>query len=229
MTEFLISLAAFVAAHVLPARTGLRARAIDRFGHRPYMAAYSVLSLALVAWVVSAASRAPHVALWPQAPWQAAVPVVAMPVALTLLVAGLAQPNLLSISLVRAGGSGDPAGIVRVTRHPVLWGFGLWAAAHVPPNGDLVSVVLFAGLTVFAFAGMAGLDRRRRREMGDGPWRDAARATSNFPFAAILAGRSRLPADSRTLAATAIAIAAYLALLLGGHAALFGVDPLALF
>ena len=41
----------------------------------------------------------------------------------------------------------DPAAplapIVTTTRHPVLWGFLIWAVAHLPPNGDVVSIVLF--------------------------------------------------------------------------------------
>lgn len=31
-------------------------------------------------------------------------------------------------------------------RHPMLTGFGLWALAHLLVNGDLASIVLFAGL-----------------------------------------------------------------------------------
>lgn len=227
MTEFLVSLAAFVAAHALPARTGLRAWTIRRIGHGPYMAGYSVLSLALVTWIVSAATRAPFVELWPQASWQAWIPVVVMPAALALLAAGLLQSNPLSITLLRTDERDEPAGIVRVTRHPALWGFGLWGLAHIPPNGDVVSVILFAGLGTFAFAGMAALDRHRRRQMGDEPWAERAGRTSVLPFRAILAGRNRLPTDGRTLAGIGLGIAIYLALLFGGHSALFGVDPLA--
>lgn len=219
MTEFLLSLLVFLASHVLPARTGLRAWAIGRIGHGPYMTAYSIVSLAIVIWIVAAAGRAPYVELWPQASWQAWAPLLVMPFALVLLTAGLIQPNPLSISLMRAGRPDTAIGIARITRHPVLWGFGLWALAHVIPNGDLVSVILFGGLGVFAFAGMAVLDRRRRREMGDGAWADRVREATTVPFGAIFAGR--------TLAAAALGIAVYLALLFGGHAALFGADPLA--
>jgi uncharacterized membrane protein len=219
MTEFLTSLLVFIASHVLPARTGLRAWAVGRIGHGPYMAAYSVVSLAIVVWIVVAAGRAPYVELWPQASWQAWAPLLVMPFALVLLTAGLVQPNPLSIGLMRADRPDTTVGIMRVTRHPVLWGFGLWAFAHVVTNGDLVSVILFGGLGLFAFAGMAALDRRRRREMGDDPWADRVRETTAVPFGAIVTGR--------TLAAAALGIAVYLALLLGGHVLLFGTDPLA--
>lgn len=227
MAEFLASLAAFVAAHVLPSRTGLRARAIARWGRGSYMVAYSALSLALVVWVIAAARRAPYVELWPQAPWQAMVPLLLMPVALALLVPGLALPNPLSISLVRADPDKPLADIVRVTRHPVLWGFGLWALAHLVPNGDLVSAILFAGLAVFAFAGMAVLDRRHRRRLGVAAWRERVQESSAIPLAAVVAGRTRLRGDAATTVCMAVGMVLYVVLLSGGHAWFFGVDPLA--
>jgi uncharacterized membrane protein len=35
-------------------------------------------------------------------------------------------------------------------RHPMLTGFGIWAAAHLLVNGDAASVILFGGLLVWA-------------------------------------------------------------------------------
>jgi uncharacterized membrane protein len=143
-------------------------------------------------------------------------------------VAGLAQPNPLSISLRGADPAAPLADIVRVTRHPVLWGFGLWALSHLPPNGDLVAAILFGGLGLFAFAGMTILDRRRRRVLGEEAWTALAARTSVIPFAAALRGATRLAAGPVTLAAIVAAVAVYLALIMGGHILLFGVDPLAM-
>lgn len=39
-------------------------------------------------------------------------------------------------------------------RHPMLTGFGLWAAAHLLVNGDLPSLVLFGGLLLWALLEM---------------------------------------------------------------------------
>ncbi|WP_116130787.1 NnrU family protein [Tropicimonas sp. IMCC34043] len=35
-------------------------------------------------------------------------------------------------------------------RHPMLWGFSLWAAAHLLVNGDLASILMFGGLLGWA-------------------------------------------------------------------------------
>lgn len=44
-------------------------------------------------------------------------------------------------------------------RHPQLTGFALWAFAHLLPNGDLPSFVLFGGLLCWALVEMAVINR----------------------------------------------------------------------
>ena len=228
MAEFLTTLAVFVLAHVLPTRPPLRRRLISGLGYRAYVAGYSVVSLALLAWVIDAATRAPYIGLWTPQPWQYAVAVLGMPVALMLLAAGLATPNPLSVTVVRPR-SGTPAAVLAITRHPILWGFAIWALVHVPPNGDLVSLILFGGSAAFALLGTLALDRRRRRELGPAVWADATAATSNLPFMALARGRVGLRLDWATALGLAAGLAAYVLFIAGAHIWLFGADPLALF
>ena len=228
MVEFLIALAVFLGAHVVPTRPPVRRRLVAGVGERAYLAGYSLLSLALLAWVIDAAIRAPYVGLWTPQPWQHAVAVWAMPFALMLLGAGLAAPNPLSVSLVRARG-GPPAGVLAITRHPILWGFALWALAHILSNGDLVSVILFGGFAAFAILGTVVLDRRRRRELGQDAWAEAAAPTSNLPLVALARDRARWRSDGATLAGLAAGLAAYGLFIAGVHTWLFGVDPTAVF
>ncbi|WP_104491210.1 NnrU family protein [Paracoccus denitrificans] len=49
--------------------------------------------------------------------------------------------------------------ITRHLRHPQLTGFALWAFAHLVPNGDLPSFVLFGGLLVWALVEMVVINR----------------------------------------------------------------------
>ena len=109
----------------------------------------------------------------------------------------------------------------------MLWGFGLWAGGHMVPNGDLRALVLFGSLALFAVAGTAIVERRSQRKLGDAWGRLSAR-TSIMPFAAIVSGRARFSVDGVMVAAALCTALATLWLLAGGHAALFGADPLLL-
>jgi uncharacterized membrane protein len=50
----------------------------------------------------------------------------------------------------------------------------LWAAAHLPPNGDLAHVIVFATFLLVAISGMFLLDRRARRRLGASEWTSLA-------------------------------------------------------
>src|SRR3546814_8355689 len=81
----------------------------------------------------------------------ARVPLLVMPLACILLVAGLTSPNPTLVGGERFfdGAPESPAvGILSVTRHPFLWGTGLWALSHLLANGDLSYVVIMVGIAV---------------------------------------------------------------------------------
>lgn len=163
MPEFLLALAIFLAAHSIPARPTVRGRLVATVGERPYLLLYSLLSLALLAWLISAAVRAPTILLWPTTLGSYHLALALMLPASWLLVGGLASPNPFSISLSRRPFDPERPGIVGLVRHPVLWGFALWAFVHTVANGDLVSLILFGGFLLFSLAGMKIVGRRRTR------------------------------------------------------------------
>jgi uncharacterized membrane protein len=225
LTQFVAALALFLALHMIPAIPALRARLVGAMGRRGYLVAYSIVSLLALGWLFHATLSLDVVPLWDPAPWQAWVPLVLTPIAFVLLFAGLTSPNPPSISLRRPELA--PGAVTAITRHPVLWGFALWAGGHLVPNGDMRSVMLFGALLVFALVGMIITDRRARRRLGEA-WPTIAGHTSVVPLAAVLAGRTRLRLDWPLVAAVMASAAITAWLLLGGHAALFGADPLAL-
>jgi uncharacterized membrane protein len=150
-----------------------------------------------------------------------------MPFATWLLLAGVAEPNPLSISFLAARREAELGPATSVTRHPVLWAFLLWALSHVPPNGDVVSLILFGGAALLAGGGFAVIDRRARRRLGEERWQTLAAATSIAPFAAVLAGRARIRVSAGLLLSVAAALGAYAWFLLVGHELLMGLDPVA--
>lgn len=225
MAEFAIAIGSFLAAHMIPAYPPLRQRLISVLGRTPYLAIYAIASIALLGWVIVAAQNAESPLLWAPAAWQWQIPAVLMPFALWLIFSGLFEANPLSISLRPSRGEPGRPSIATVSRHPVLIGFLIWALAHIPPNGDLVAVVLFGIMAALAAGGCLLLDRRKRREFGRSEWRRVARDTSVIPFLALLCRPVRFRWSRQMSAGAAAALATYSLLLLGGHAALFGVSP----
>jgi uncharacterized membrane protein len=172
--HLVLAVAAFVAAHSLTSLRPLRHAIEARLGRRGFTIAYSILSTALLVWVVAAALDAPTIVLWTQEPWMRWAPVSAMCIACPLLVVGLATPN--PFSLGAAAKRFDPArpGILRLTRHPAIWALALWSGAHLLPNGTLGGVVLFAPLFIMSVLGPRVLDRKRRQSLGLEEWRKLA-------------------------------------------------------
>jgi len=183
---------AFCGSHVLLSSTRLRGSLRDQLGERGFLAVYSLTSLAVFAWFVAAYATAPTIMLWPRQRWTALVPVLVMPLAAILLVAGYSTRNPTAVGMERSARADDPApGILSVTRHPVMWAIGLWAVAHLIANGDLSSVLFFGSLGALALGGTVLIDRKKQLALGSN-WPRLTQVTSNLPFAALLTGRTKL-------------------------------------
>lgn len=187
--EFAAAMAAFLVSHMIPARPALRRRLVDWLGLCGYIVAYSLLSLAILYWLLMAAARAPYVALWDFAAWQTWVPNLVMPFVVVLAALAVGAPNPLSFGGAReAAFDPERPGIAGVVRHPLLWALLLWSAAHAVPNGDLAHVIMFGLFAALSAGGMVLVDRRKRRLLGDADWQRLARHTSLWPFAAMVRG-----------------------------------------
>src|SRR5262249_42176446 len=152
-------------------------------------------------------------------------PLVVLPFALLLVVAGVSTPNPTAAGQEMVLDRADAArGILRVTRSPVLWGIGLWALAHLVPNGDLGSLMFFGSLAILALLGTLTIEARQATSGGEA-WQRFCVAASNLPMAAIAAGRQRLAPGEIGWARLAVAAALYLALL-ALHPWLFGASAL---
>ncbi len=192
LLSLIIAAAAFCGSHVLLSSTRLRGSLRDQLGERGFLVVYSVTALVMFAWFLSAYVGAPTIVLWPKERWTALVPVMVMPFATILLVAGYSTRNPTAVGMERSAGADDPApGLLRVTRHPVMWAIGLWAISHLIANGDVSSVLFFGALAGLAFGGTVLIDRKKQLALGSN-WPRLAEVTSNVPFAALLTGRTRL-------------------------------------
>lgn len=231
MTGTLLSLVfamlLFVGSHLALSAGPLRDPLVARIGEKPFRGLYSALSLLLLGWVALAYRDAPVIDAWIPPIGLQHLALLIMPAACVLLVAGLSTRNPLAIGgdgpgMLKAG----PTGILKVTRHPVMWAFALWGIAHLLANGDLASMLLFGGITLLALVGAGAQEAKKRRRSGS-DWQAFAARTSYLPFAAVLGGRSRLSFAEIGWWRIALGLVVF-ALLLWLHPWLFSVSPLPL-
>jgi uncharacterized membrane protein len=214
----------FLAIHFGVSGTALRGRLVGAMGEKAYRALFSLASIVGLIWMIKAYRGAPLVPLWGQLLDLKPVAAPLVLLAFLFVVIGLSTPSPTVVGgEARLARGVSARGIIRITRHPFLWGTALWAAVHFVINGDLRSAVLFGSLLLLAAAGTTLIDRKRRRDFGE-QWGQFANATSNFPFVAIAGGRNQLGAALREIGIVRplIAVAIYAAAF-AFHARVFGV------
>lgn len=228
-THLLAAAAFWLAIHIGLAGTPLRSRLVAAIGDNAFRGLFSVLSavaLGLLIWTYGRASQPEtFYGLWVAERWMYWVPFLVMPFALVLFVGSVTVPNPTAVGAERFLKEPEPArGVLRITRHPMLWAFALWAVAHLIPNGDFASLVLFATILITALCGMPSIDRKRAARDPQG-WAAYAGKTSIVPFAAILAGRNRMDLPEIGLWRIAVALAAWVVLILV-HGPVLGVTAI---
>ena len=215
---------AFVGGHFVMSSTPLRGLLVGAIGEGPFRGLYSLVAGAAIVWLVLAHGAAPFVALWGDPVWARHLAVVVMFFASILLFCGVSTPSPTAIGAKAPDGATPAPGILRVTRHPVMWAIGLWAVSHLIANGDAASAILFGSLGILALLGPRLMERRLRRERG-AEWERVAAVTSNIPFAAALFGRTGISLRDigywRLIGGVAL-----FAVLIGGHEWVIGLSPM---
>ncbi len=222
MTGLLIAASFLVGTHLGLAAPSVRVQLVAALGERPYRLLYSLIALVAIVWLVHAWKAAPFVPLWTPGPGLRHLPLLVMPFSCLLLVCALSQRNPTALGQAPDPDAAEPArGIVRVTRHPMLWAVALWALVHVVANGDLAASIFFGAFALLALLGTLSIDARRTEERQPG-WGVFLQRTSNLPFQAILQGRQKFVPGEIGLARLTAALALYVALA-WAHPRLFGV------
>jgi uncharacterized membrane protein len=193
MLNLIAASAFFLLIHFGVSGTALRDSLVSRLGAGPYRGAFTLASVFGLVWLTYAYRHAPTVVLWGLLLGLRPAAYVLVFIAFLFAVIGLTTPSPTTAGMESKIDQGADAarGMVRITRHPFLWGVALWSLAHLIVNGDLASLILFGSLLVLAVGGSRSIDAKRRRNFGE-QWSRFANVTSNIPFAAIAAGRNRL-------------------------------------
>ena len=222
MDNLIVAAIVLLGTHFGLSSTQLRPQLVASVGEPVFRILYSAITLVAIAWMVVAWRAAPVVELWSAGPALRHLPLLVMPLALLLAVCGVSQPNPTAIGAAPDPDATEPAtGILRVTRHPLMWAFGLWGLVHMLANGDLASLLFFGTFAVLALAGTVLIDHKRTRRNEPG-WGVFLQATSNLPLAAIVERRQRLVPREIGPTRVIVAVALYVVLILL-HPLLFGV------
>src|SRR5690606_7007093 len=162
-----------------------------------------------------------NASLWAPPEWLRWPAYVLVLFGLMLAFTGLFTPGPTTAGFAKGLAKPEPAhGVLRITRHPFLWGAALWGLGHRLVNGERFAIMLFGGLALRAVFGARSIDRKGAARDPEA-WAKFEEATSNLPFAAIAQGRNRLALGEigwRGLLGAAIAVAIALF-----HQQLFGV------
>ena len=177
----------FVGSHLAlshPLRHGLA----SRLGERGFQIVYSIVAIATFIMLVQAwRGMAPEPPLWAVGDilWILASIIVLF--ASVLFMGSLIGNPALAAPGAAAAAQGAPRGVFAITRHPMMWGFALWALAHIMVVPTPAQIILSGTIVFLALFGSAGQDGKKARLMGDA-WRHWAARTSFVPFARQISG-----------------------------------------
>ncbi|SCA55687.1 putative NnrU family protein [Candidatus Terasakiella magnetica] len=170
MSDLLLAIAVFIAAHIIPSYRPLRQGLVEMMGEKLFMSIYGIISLALFIWLLQSYLAAPYQELWVIQSWMRHVVLFVMFWVCLLLVCTFSQPNPFSLGLGAKGFDQQHPGIVGLTKHPAFVAFALWAFVHILPNGDVASVLFFALMGALSLYGPMSLNAKRKARMGQEEW-----------------------------------------------------------
>jgi uncharacterized membrane protein len=152
---------------------------VRAMGEGPFRGVYSLVSLVIfgaMLFYYHAIGREPP--LWRTESWMWIVAAALMWLACILFAGSfVGNPALPGAR----GPKGGPSGVLRWTRHPMMWSFAIWAAVHLALIAMPKALVLDGAILILALAGAAMQDRKKAAAMGE-DWHDWTAQTAFVPF-----------------------------------------------
>ncbi|MDV3256442.1 MAG: NnrU family protein [Sphingomonas sp.] len=187
--------ATFVGTHFLLSHP-LRAPLVSAMGERGFAAFYSLVAFATFGWMVwayPAASAEKPELLWDAGRTGFVIATLLMWLGSVLFMGSLRRNPALPRPGKPLTRIDEPRGVFSITRHPMMWGFALWAATHAIVNPTFASLILCAAIALLAIVGAAFQDAKKTKLLGD-VWREWRSKTSFVPY-----GRGLRSADGFAL------------------------------
>jgi uncharacterized membrane protein len=99
---------------------------------------------------------------------------------MVLLSGSLIGNPALPTPMAEAQARAEPKGVFKVTRHPMMWGIGLWAASHMVLLWSTRTMVTALAMGVLALVGAKFQDAKKEALMG-ASWAEWESKTSYWP------------------------------------------------
>lgn len=179
LTSLIAASITFVGTHFALSHP-LRAPLVRLLGATGFMALYSLVALAAMAWMAFSFRAAGGELLGGSGKlgWIVAS-VLTLPAILLLLGSFVGNPALPAPGAEKAARR-EPRGVFRVTRHPMMWSFALWAISHLALWWSWRTNVVALAILVLALLGAHLQDRKKREVMGEA-WSAWETKTSYWP------------------------------------------------
>jgi uncharacterized membrane protein len=175
----LLSSIAFVGTHFLLSHP-LRGPLVRAMGEGPFRGVYSMvalITLGLMVFFYHAIGRETYL-MWNAGDAGWIIGTILMWLAAILFVGSfLGNPALVGAP----GPRGGPSGVLRITRHPMMWSFAIWAAVHMMIIAQFKTVVFDSAIIILALVGAYMQDRKKAGQMGE-DWHDWTAQTAFVPF-----------------------------------------------
>lgn len=170
---------AFVGSHLAMSHP-LRAPMVKALGDKAFQGVYSLISFAALGAVYFAFIAAPSADLGGsgEAGWVLAT-VLTWP-AMVLLAGSFLGNPALPTPMAEEQARAEPKGVFLVTRHPMMWAIGLWAASHIVLWWSTRTLITAFAIGFLALLGSWFQDRKKRELMG-AAWAEWSAKTSYWP------------------------------------------------
>jgi uncharacterized membrane protein len=182
LAELIAAAVTFIGTHFALSHP-LRQPIVKALGSIGFQALYSLVALASFAWMVVAFRAVPAYAvpLWDGTkPVAWALATLVMLAASVLLAGSFSGNPALPAPGARELARQKPRGVFQITRHPMMWSFALWSAAHVLVSPMPRVIVLSAAIAFLALAGAALQDGKKKDQLGEA-WARWEEHTSYWP------------------------------------------------
>src|SRR6185312_8935693 len=198
MWTLALACAFFLCIHLMISGTVLKEQIITSIGKLAYYALFSLFSIVGLIWICVAYAIAVNdplnARLWDAPLVLRIIALVGNFVAFQLLAVGVLSPSPTNLLAVRRLPEKSVHGVIRISRHPVLAGIGVWAFMHILCDGNIASWMFFGSILCLCALGANNIDRKRMATMGD-EYTSVKRRTSIIPFVAIIEGRTAFAAE----------------------------------